>query len=197
MFLRLEGRHCVVVGAGRIAEHKIASLLRAGANVTVIAPAAGAIVAAFARAGRITWRARIFHAKDLRHAFLVVAATSSSPVNESVRRAATRFGVLCNVLDDPRRCDFYYPAVVRRGPLQIAISTSGESPALAQQIRRKLARQFSRRWADAVKLLGKRRRVSLRLERSPRRRVKLAHAIARATIDSLDRRARKQGANRA
>jgi precorrin-2 dehydrogenase / sirohydrochlorin ferrochelatase len=175
MFLRLAGRHCVVVGAGKVTEAKIASLLRAGANVTVIAPKACEAVAKLAHRGRIAWHLRSFRAQDLRCAFLVVAATSSNHVHESVRRAATQFGVLCNIADDPERCDFYYPAIVRRGALQIAISTSGESPALAQQIRRD----------------------SMQLERSPRRRKGQAHTMARATLARLQSSARKQAGNRA
>ena len=197
MFVHLAGHHCVVVGAGKVAEAKIASLLCAGASVTVIAPSARHRVVALARNRRIVWLARSFRPRDLRRAFLVVAATSSARVHESVRRAAARFGVLCNVADDPERCDFYYPAIVRRGPLQIAISTSGESPALAQQIRHKLERQFGRRWTHAVSELGKKRRDSLQRDGSPVRRRKLAHAMARATVDRLLSSSRKRAGNQA
>ena len=130
MFLRLAGRHCLVVGAGVVAEGKITALLSAGARVTVVAPRARRRIACMARGGRIVWHKRKFRARDLAEVFLVVAATSSPQLHERIWREARRRGVLCNVVDDPPRCDFYYPAIVRRGALQIAISTSGQSPAL-------------------------------------------------------------------
>ena len=121
MFLKLEGRSCLVVGAGTIGQSKIRSLLVAGASVRVVAPHANAAVAEWARAGVITWEARGFNSADLDGAFLVVAATSFPDVNETIFREAQRRNVLCNVADDPEHCDFYYPAVVRRG----AVSACG------------------------------------------------------------------------
>src|SRR5690242_8799454 len=138
MFLKLEGRHCLVVGAGNIAESKIASLLEAGAEVVVVAPQGTEQVQVWERQGRLVWHRRTFQELDLEGCFLVVGATSSVQVNDVVYRQAKARDVICNVVDDPPRCDFYYPAVVRRGPLQIAISTSGFSPALAQRLRREL-----------------------------------------------------------
>src|SRR5438477_5419726 len=136
MFLKLEGRSCLVVGAGTVAEGKINSLLLSGAVVRVVAPRANAAVQEWARTSAIRWEEREFSPLDLDDVFLVVVATSSKDVNESVFREAKSRNVLCNVVDDPEHCDFYYPAVVRRGQLQIAISTAGESPTLAQKLRR-------------------------------------------------------------
>ena len=130
--LKLRGRLCVVVGGGVIAESKIESLLAAEAHVVVIAPQVTETVIARARAGQIEWQARAFAAEDLCGAFLVVAGTSSPQVNHEVFQQCEADGILCNVVDDPEYCHFYYPAVVRRGALQIAISTEGQSPALAQ-----------------------------------------------------------------
>src|SRR5262249_11450861 len=95
---------------------------------------------------------------DMDGCFCVVAATSSSGLHRRIFRIARRRGVLCNVVDVPELCDFYYPAVIRRGALQIAISTSGESPALAQRLRKKLEKQFGPEYATWVKQLGHSRR---------------------------------------
>jgi siroheme synthase-like protein len=135
IFLKLEGRRCLVVGAGTIAAPKIASLLRAGGHVTVIAPEARAEVKEQARAGDLVWHPREFVNSVLEEAFLVIAATDLRPVNHAVADAARERNVLCNSVDDPPDCDFFYPSVVKRGDLQIAISTAGKSPALAQRLR--------------------------------------------------------------
>jgi precorrin-2 dehydrogenase/sirohydrochlorin ferrochelatase len=154
MFVKLEGRRCVVVGAGRIGEPKIKSLLIAKADVIVIAPDAMPAVSGWARAGVLSWERREFRNEDLQGAFLVVAATSSETVNEQVYRAAQEQKVLCNAVDDPERCDFYYSSVVRRGQLQVAISTEGQSPALAQRLRRELEAAISPEYAGWLQELG-------------------------------------------
>src|SRR5579863_5189605 len=128
LFLKLEGRACLVVGAGRVAESKIESLIRSGAKVRVVAPQATESVREAARSGAIVWEQRGYQPSDLAGVFLVVAATSSPELHAEIFEQARREGVLCNAVDEPDRCDFYYPAVVRRGPLQIAISTGGLFP---------------------------------------------------------------------
>ncbi len=159
--LRLEKRKCVVVGAGRIAAAKAHGLLGHGARVVVVSPQALKHVRALARAGKLVWRRRKFSPKDVEGALLVVAATDSSLVNEAVFHACNARGVLCNVVDDPEHCDFFYPAVVRRGPLQIAVSTNGRSPALAGRLRRELQRQFGPEWRAWVEHAGRMRRELL------------------------------------
>jgi precorrin-2 dehydrogenase/sirohydrochlorin ferrochelatase len=138
IFFKLEGRACLVVGAGTIAAPKIASLLRAGGAVTVVAPRANPAIAAQAAAGEVLWHARAFIPADLDGVFLVIAATDLQPVNHAVAEAARARGILVNSVDDPPDCDFFYPSVVRRGDLQIAISTAGKSPALAQRLREEI-----------------------------------------------------------
>jgi precorrin-2 dehydrogenase / sirohydrochlorin ferrochelatase len=177
MFLKLEGRSCLVVGAGKVAESKIRSLLMARAQVRAVAPAATPAINAWAEAGVLAWEHKPFESSDLAGTFLVVAATSSPVVNDLVFRAAQERGVLCNVVDDPERCDFYYPAVVRRGDLQIAISTAGRSPALAQRLRRDLEPQFSPGYAGWVSALGKAREVLFEQELDPNHRRRLLHEM--------------------
>jgi precorrin-2 dehydrogenase/sirohydrochlorin ferrochelatase len=165
MFMKLQGRRCLVVGAGTVAEPKITSLLEADATVKVVALQATEQVRSLAREARIQWDERLFRESDLEGCFLVVSATNDVQVNDEVYRQAEARGILCNAVDDPDRCDFYYPAVVRRGPLQIAISTAGYSPALAQRLRRELEEQFGPEYAGWVEQLG-RDRERLRNDRT-------------------------------
>ena len=153
MFLKLEGRACLVVGAGTIAAPKIESLLRAGAQVTVVAPEAQQALRDAATQMRIRWMQREFEAGDLDGMFLVIAATDRQPVNHAVAEEARGRGILCNSVDDPPDCDFFYPSVVRRGDLQIAISTAGKSPALAQRLRAEIDAALDEEtgnWLDGV-----------------------------------------------
>jgi precorrin-2 dehydrogenase / sirohydrochlorin ferrochelatase len=142
LFLKLEGRPCVIVGAGPIAEGKIEGLLDTGAHLRVVAPEATEKIREWDRSAKLEWHQRPFQPSDLDGMFLVVASTNSTPLHEQIFAEAQKRQVLCNIVDVPHLCDFYYPAVVRRGPLQIAISTSGQSPALAQRLRKDLEIQF-------------------------------------------------------
>jgi precorrin-2 dehydrogenase/sirohydrochlorin ferrochelatase len=161
MFVKLNGRKVLVVGAGRVGELKIRGLLPTGAKIRVIAHEATAAVRESARKGEIVLEERGFVLSDLDNAFLVVVATSSRDLNEFIYQEAESRRILCNVVDVPKLCDFYYPAVVQRGDLQIAISTSGQSPSLAQRIRQQLERQFGPGYARWVAELGETRRKVL------------------------------------
>jgi len=177
-FLKLEGRACLVVGAGAVAQEKIESLLRAGAKVLVVAPQATDRVRVWARARKIRWEPRRFQPADLAGAILVVAASSSPGLHAKIFRLARRRGVLCNVVDDPAHCDFYYGAVVRRGELQIAISTGGHSPALAQRLRKKLEKEIGAEYEHWLKKLGAARKGLFAKSLSPARRKALLHSLA-------------------
>ncbi len=178
IFLKLGGRSCLVVGAGAVGEEKIKSLMEAGASVRVVAPSTTRAVERWARAGEINWSRRAFEPADLNDVFLVVVATPSRELNERVFREAERRGILCNVVDDPPHCDFYYPSVVRRGDLQIAISTAGHSPALAQRLRKELEGQFAPAYAAWVFRLGRTRGGLFRRIMHPERRRRLLHRLA-------------------
>ena len=178
MFLKLEGRPCLVVGAGKIAESKIRSLLVAGAVLRVVAPQARKSVMDWARAGVIQWEARAFRPSDLDGVFLVIAGTASAALNELVFREAQARHVLCNAVDDPKHCDFYFPAVVRRGQLQVAVSTGGRSPALAQRLRRELETQFSPEYAGWLEELGRTRDSLRQSDIDPDQRRNLLHSLA-------------------
>ena len=161
MFVKLDGRPVLVVGAGRVGEPKIRGLLPTGAKIRVVANEASDVVRRWSTSGQIVLEERGFVLSDLDGIFLVVVATSSRDLNEFVFGEAHARGVLCNVVDVPEQCDFYYPAVVRRGDLQIAVSTSGQSPSLAQRIRQQLERQFGPGYERWVAELGETRRKIL------------------------------------
>ena len=178
MFLKLGGRPCLVVGAGTVAESKIASLIEADAKVLVVAPDATSGVRSWAQANRVEWRQRGFQPGDLDGMFIVVAATPSTELHKQIFQEAGRRGILCNIVDVPELCDFYYPAVVQRGALQIAVSTSGQSPALAQRLRIELEEQFGSEYeAWLVHLSGERDKLLSR-ELDPEERKRLLHQLA-------------------
>jgi precorrin-2 dehydrogenase/sirohydrochlorin ferrochelatase len=177
-FLKLSGRRCLVIGAGPVAQEKIESLVRAGASVRVVAPRATESVRAWARAKRIRWEPRTFRSADFKGIFLVVASTSSPALHKKIYGEARRRGVLCNVVDDPAHCDFYYGAVVRRGELQIAISTGGHSPALAQRLRKKIEREIGAEYEHWLAQLGVARKRLFAKSLSQARRKVLLHELA-------------------
>ena len=157
MFLKLNGRPCLVAGAGSIGETKIRSLIDCGAKVRVVAPSASPAVMEAAGCGALVWSQREFDLSDLDGVFLAVAATNSQEVNHAIYRDAQQRGILCNVVDDPPHCDFFYPALVRRGQFQIAISTGGLSPALAQRVRKQLEEEFPPNYGLWLEELGSKR----------------------------------------
>ncbi|MFZ0297418.1 MAG: bifunctional precorrin-2 dehydrogenase/sirohydrochlorin ferrochelatase [Candidatus Sulfotelmatobacter sp.] len=177
MFVKLEGKRCLVVGAGKVGEPKISSLLETGARIHAVALEASEAVHHWARAGKITLEIRGFAPADLDGTFLAIVATASRDLNSSIYREAQRRGILCNVVDVPEYCDFYYPAVVRRGDLQIAISTNGQSPSLAQKLRQQLERQFGPGYARWVAELGETRKLVLASDLDPQRKSDLLHSL--------------------
>ena len=130
----------------------------------------------------LEWAQRRFSAEDLDGVFLAVAATGDPKVNEEVFRQAEARGVLCNAVDDPEHCHFQYPAVVRRGQLQIAISTGGRSPALAQRLRAELETQFGPEYGPWLEWLGAVRRLFFQRRVEPQRRTPALHRIARRAV---------------
>jgi precorrin-2 dehydrogenase / sirohydrochlorin ferrochelatase len=182
IFLKLVARPCVVIGAGQIAESKIESLLQAEARVTVIAPEASPRVQQWAETGAVTWHSREYVSGDLTGAFLVVAATSTPAVNRAVFAEANAADILCNAVDDPPFCDFYFPSVVRRGELQIAISTAGESPALAQRLRKEINAQLPLDTGEWLQELGRLRREVTAVEPIGEPRKLLLHELAQREV---------------
>ena len=158
-FLKLRDRPVLVVGGGTIATSKIPSLLQAGAGVTVVSPTLTRELVQSVRNREIDWLPKAFEPGDLNGKFLVVAATSLRDLNESVYREADKRNILCNAADDIDHCHFYCGSIVQRGDLQIAISTNGKSPALAQRLRKELEEQFGPEYAPWLDWLGAAREV--------------------------------------
>lgn len=186
IFLRLDRRPVLVVGAGTVALAKIESLRGTGAAITVVAPVAAPQFHELLENGELTWHRRVFEPADLEGVFLVIAATNSSAVNRTVYEEALRRNVLCNAVDDPPNCDFYFGSVIRRGDLQIAISTAGESPALAQRLRREIDEQLPGDLGPwLAQLGGMRREVRAAAPPSPQRNL-LLHELAHRPLCSLE-----------
>jgi precorrin-2 dehydrogenase/sirohydrochlorin ferrochelatase len=167
VFLRVAGRPCLVIGGGPVGQQKTQSLLRAGAQVTVISPNLTPALSTFAAAARIQHHQRPYASGDLHGFFLAYAATGDERLHTQIARDAREAGVLFNVVDRPQLCDFIAPSVMERGDLLIATSTSGASPALAKRIRQDLEGMFGAEYDLALQLLGRLR------ERLVRRRLTL------------------------
>jgi precorrin-2 dehydrogenase/sirohydrochlorin ferrochelatase len=155
--LRLTGRRCVVVGGGEVGLEKVEGLLACDADVTLVAPEAHPELAQLALEGSIRWQQRPYASDDLEGALIVIAATSDTDVNIQVFEDAERRAMLVNVVDVPPLCNFILPAIVRTGPLAIAISTAGASPALAKRMKREIGELFGQPYANLALLLNEAR----------------------------------------
>jgi precorrin-2 dehydrogenase / sirohydrochlorin ferrochelatase len=153
--LKLTARRCLVVGGGEIGLEKVEGLLACDGQVTLIAPEAEPALRSYAQEGSIDWEQRAYTgAEDLEGVFMVIAATNDTDVNIAVFEDAERRAMLVNVVDVPPLCNFILPAVVRTGPLAIAISTAGASPALAKRIKRQIADEYGEPYARLAVLLN-------------------------------------------
>jgi siroheme synthase-like protein len=152
--LRLSGRSCLVVGGGDVGLEKVEGLLACDADVTVVAPDLTPALRELVDEGSVRWERREYRAGDLEGRFLAIAATSDTDVNIAVYDEAERRAMLVNVVDVPPLCNFILPAIVRTGPLAIAISTAGASPALAKRMKREIAEIFGEPYARLAVLLN-------------------------------------------
>jgi precorrin-2 dehydrogenase len=153
--LKLSGRKCLVVGGGDVGLEKVEGLLACGGDVTLLAPEAHPELQALAEEGSIEWDRREYAGpEELEGAFMVIAATDDSEVNIGVYYDAERRAMLANVVDVPPLCNFILPAIVRTGPLAIAISTAGASPALAKRMKREIADLFGEDYARLAVMLN-------------------------------------------
>src|ERR1700676_5015196 len=193
IFVRLQGRLVVVVGGGNIATSKIPGLLQAQARVRVIAPQINSQISSWVDASEIEWLEKEFAPTDLQDASLVIAATSIPAVNAAVFQAAEARGIFCNAVDDIASCHIYYGSIVQRGDLQIAISTNGKSPALAQRLRKELEQQYPTEYAAWLDSLGD-AREKLRASSDPKENFEENKAILHrlATPEMFSRFVRSQ-----
>jgi precorrin-2 dehydrogenase len=182
VFLDLRGRRCLVVGGGEIGERKTRALLECGARVTIVSPVLTPGLAALAASGGLVHRARPFVRSDPRGCALAVAATGDPRVDRVVAAAARRWRALVNVVDRPQHCDFIVPAVLRRGELQIAVSTGGRSPAIAREIRRRLERGFGPEYGELISRAGEARRRAREEARTAAERIEAGERVARLVL---------------
>jgi siroheme synthase-like protein len=155
--LRLTGRKCLVVGGGEIGLEKVEGLLACDGQVTLVSPSAVPALEQLAAEGSITWEARSYRAEDLEGSFLAIAATGDTDINIRVYEDAEKRAMLVNVVDVPPLCNFILPAIFRSGPLAVAISTAGASPALAKRIKNQIADEYGEPYAKLAELLNEAR----------------------------------------
>ena len=183
----LENRPVLVVGGGEVAERRIDALLECDANVTVVSPEVSERIAALAAAGDVALHRRPYDRGDTEGMMLVLTATDDPRANVAVWEEAKASGVLVNTADEPSRCDFIIPAMVRRGDLSIAISTGGKSPALAARLRQRLSEMVGPEYAKLLDALGRwRPRLEERFK-DPERRKRLHYRIVDSDVLSLAR----------
>ncbi|MBV9050243.1 MAG: bifunctional precorrin-2 dehydrogenase/sirohydrochlorin ferrochelatase [Solirubrobacterales bacterium] len=152
--LRLKGRRCVVVGGGDVGLEKVEGLLACDGDVTLVAPEAHPELVQLALEGSIRWERRRYRAEDLDRSLIAIAATGNTDVNIRVFEDAEARSMLVNVVDVPPLCNFILPAIVRTGPLAVAISTAGASPALAKRMKREISELFGEPYALLAILLN-------------------------------------------
>jgi siroheme synthase-like protein len=153
--LNLKGRWCVVIGGGRVAVRKVETLLEAGGKVRLVSPQLAPRLKQLVQAGRIEWKPRRWKRCDLDRAWLVIVATGDREVNRKIKNEATRQKIWVNAVDDPENCTIIFPAFFNRGGIQIAVGTSGQSPALARKIREQLESEWDPQAGKCLEWIGK------------------------------------------
>jgi len=187
MMMNLSGRRCLVIGGGKVAERKVASLLEADGEVVVISPALTLRLATMAKSEIIRHIARGFRSGDLDGAFLCVVATNDRALQRKVAKEAKEQRVLANIADSEEACDFLVPSYFRRGDLLVSISTAGKSPALAKRIRRDLEESFGWEYERLLKVLTGLRARILEEVKDPRRRRSILERTAHPELLALVR----------
>lgn len=154
IYLSLAGRNCLVVGGGKVAERKAATLLEYEAHIRLVSPEVTSRISDWAAQNLIELRARMFKPEDLEGIFLVFIATDDPEINNAITMLCREQAILVNAVDDPPNCDFYVPSILRRNSLCVAISTEGKSPLLAAKLRRELEEYIPEEYGEWVQILG-------------------------------------------
>jgi len=182
VFLNLKDRLCIVIGGGKVAERKIENLLKVKAKIRVISPELTFKLKKLAEEGKIEWEKRIYQKGDLDSAWLVIAATNDPEVQEEIYKEAEERHIFCNVVDVPELCSFIVPSIIKRGPLIIAISTSGVSPAVARRLRETLEELIGEEYNFYLELMKNLREQVLNLNLSSEEKEKKLQKLALAPI---------------
>jgi len=186
--LDIQGRSCLVVGGGQVGTRKVRTLLDCGAQVTVVSPEGTPELVDMAQKGRVIWERRDYRSADQSGMFLVIGATDAETLNLRIQQDAEAAGRLCNIADKPERCNFVLPAVIQKGDLMIAVSTSGKSPAFAKHLRRLLEGQFGPEYAIFLDLMGAVRQRLLAAAHAPEEHKPIfEQLISRGLLDMIRR----------
>ncbi len=195
VFLNLNGKTAVVIGGGKTAERKARTLIQAGASVKVISPDITASLKELKKTGRLTHIKKPYRKGDLKGAFIVIAGTSSVQINTKIANDARHAGIgsgrLVNVIDTPSEGNFIAPSIVKRGPLTIAISTGGSSPAASKLIRKEIEKLYSAEFAHYLRSLEKTRKKVLSGIKDRKKRERLLKSFA---SEKIFKKLRKRGA---
>ncbi len=175
--LDIRDRQCLVVGGGGVGTRKVEGLRSCGARVTVVSPRLSDRLRPLAESGDIHWQNREYRSGDLEGVFLVIGATDDADLNRRIHADASKRSLLCNIADRPEVCNFILPAVVRRGDLILAVSTSGRSPAFAKKLRKELETRFGPEYADFLDLMGAVREKLLKEDHAPEAHKPLFEAL--------------------
>ena len=183
----IEGKKCLIVGGGKTAERKVATLLRYGGNVVVVSPEATPRLRSYAQKRKIVWHKRNYKPTDLNGAFLVFSATDSETCNREVGREAKKRAILVNVVDTPEDCAFISPSLVERGHLTISIATAGLAPLLSKHIRKDLERYFGKEYRRYTQLVAHVRSTLVKNKSltGQEKKKKLHHLLSLPIIDQL------------
>lgn len=179
VFLNLKNKKAVVIGGGSVAERKAQTLLSCNADVSIISPKITPRLRRLVKEGKVEYIKKGYEDKDIKDAFIVVAATNDRGINEAIYKAAERYGCLLNIVDKPESSNFIVPSVISRGDLTIAISTGGRSPALSKQIRKELQQIYGREYEIFIKTMGKIRGALLRSVPSEKTRRRIFTKLAK------------------
>lgn len=186
IYINLLNKSCLIVGGGIVAQRKVENLLEYGASITLVSPQITPIIKQYEQSGVIKVVERNFEAQDLDYVFMVFIATNDSEVNRYIAELCVSRQILVNAVDDPPNCDFFVPAVVKRGSLAIAISTTGKSPLLARQIKEDLENIYSEEYSEYVDLLGEyREMIKNSIPDINKRRLALAALIDLEILEGL------------
>ena len=189
----MENKKCLVAGAGRVAERKVRRLLECGAQVLVVSPKITSFLNTLTEKKKIIFKKRRFNLTDLNGVYLAISATGDRKINFLISSYCHRKGILVNVVDSPKECNFILPSVARRGNLTIAVSTDGMSPALSKKIRRDIEQKFGAEYAKLLRLMAKLRpEVLRRIKNSKARKAFFQKVIQADMLDLLKKNKERQ-----
>jgi precorrin-2 dehydrogenase / sirohydrochlorin ferrochelatase len=185
LFLDISGKSCIVTGGGKIAERKVVMLLKFNAEVKVISPKINRALSKLLELGKIKVIEREYKDGDLNEASLVFAATNKKEINERIKNEAALKGILVNVVDDPVLCDFIVPSIVKKGPIVIAISTSGVLPSLSKKLRKEISEHISKDYVKYVQIVGNFRKLLIETVKDKKKRAEIMAEINMTDMKEL------------